>query len=515
MRAGREWPGGHRPTAVKSKTLIPAIDLFAGPGGLGEGFAADGFDIRLSIEKEAIAHRTLELRAFFRRFPKGDAPEAYYEHLRGERSRDELFTAFPDEAAHARNEAWCVELGLNKPGDIRARIKKALGGDDPWVLIGGPPCQAYSLVGRSRNKGIEGYTLEGDPRARLYREYLRVIADFWPAAFVMENVRGLLSSKLGDKAVFDLIREDLREPAGIIKDRVPRKAHTYTLHALAPESLYGDEPRDFLVKCELFGVPQARHRVIIVGVRDDMDATKLPKLSPAALVSVEEALKNLPVLRSGISKEEDSAAAWTDVILEFCRSPRVKKYPAEIRTRLEQHCRQKLVMQSLTRGGEFMASKAVPGFAKEWMHDPKLRGVCNHATRSHIREDLFRYLFAAIWTEVNGRSPHLGEFPEELLPAHANAAGEGAPFADRFRVQPAGRPSKTVTSHISKDGHYYIHYAPEQCRSLTVREAARLQTFPDNYFFAGARTQQYIQVGSRQKRDARWPSRTCGPAINC
>jgi len=125
-------------------------------------------------------------------------------------------------------------------------------------------------------------------------------------------------------------------------------------------------------------------------------------------------------------------------------------------------------------------------------------GVCNHATRAHIPGDLQRYLYASCYAKAFGRSPTLGDFPVELLPNHENArnALDGGLFADRFRVQLRNRPATTVTSHISKDGHYYIHYDPTQCRSLTVREAARIQTFPDNYFFCGPRTAQYAQVGN-------------------
>jgi DNA (cytosine-5)-methyltransferase 1 len=108
--------------------------------------------------------------------------------------------------------------------------------------------------------------------------------------------------------------------------------------------------------------------------------------------------------------------------------------------------------------------------------------------------DLARYLFASAFARVCGRSPRAGEFPDALEPNH-RSWGTGA-YADRFRVQLEGDPARTITCHISKDGHYYIHPDPSQCRSLTVREAARLQTFPDNYLFKGNRTQQYVQVGN-------------------
>jgi DNA (cytosine-5)-methyltransferase 1 len=113
--------------------------------------------------------------------------------------------------------------------------------------------------------------------------------------------------------------------------------------------------------------------------------------------------------------------------------------------------------------------------------------------------DLSRYMFAACYAKLHGYSPRLHVFPPKLLPAHANALDpnkETTPFKDRFRVQCAQEPSTTVVAHIAKDGHYYIHYDPVQCRALTVREAARLQTFPDNYFFEGNRTEQYTQIGN-------------------
>jgi DNA (cytosine-5)-methyltransferase 1 len=129
-----------------------------------------------------------------------------------------------------------------------------------------------------------------------------------------------------------------------------------------------------------------------------------------------------------------------------------------------------------------------------WLERPALHGFAQHETRGHMPSDLGRYLFAAVFGEVRGYSPKAADFPLSLSPDHRN--WHSGVFNDRFRVQLAGEPSTTVTSHISKDGHYFIHPDPMQCRSLTVREAARLQTFPDDYYFLGNRTQQYVQVGN-------------------
>jgi DNA (cytosine-5)-methyltransferase 1 len=132
-----------------------------------------------------------------------------------------------------------------------------------------------------------------------------------------------------------------------------------------------------------------------------------------------------------------------------------------------------------------------------WFYDVRLKGVVNHQSRSHLKQDLYRYLFATVFTQKHGKFPRMKdyeEFGKGLLPEHLSALS--GKFTDRFRVQKKGIPATTVTSHISKDGHYFIHYDPAQMRSLTVREAARIQTFPDNYLFRGSRTAQYHQVGN-------------------
>jgi DNA (cytosine-5)-methyltransferase 1 len=134
---------------------------------------------------------------------------------------------------------------------------------------------------------------------------------------------------------------------------------------------------------------------------------------------------------------------------------------------------------------------------ESWYLDPELNGVPNHESRSHLTQDLMRYMFAGLYVEKYGTFPRLQDYAKhhtDLIPDHANV--ESGKFIDRFRVQMANKPATTVTSHISKDGHYFIHYDARQCRSLTVREAARIQTFPDNYLFRGSRTQQFHQVGN-------------------
>ena len=132
---------------------------------------------------------------------------------------------------------------------------------------------------------------------------------------------------------------------------------------------------------------------------------------------------------------------------------------------------------------------------KPWYEDERLPGFTNHMSRGHKPEDLARYFFCSSYAlQKGGASAKASDFPESLTPNHKN--WNSGIFVDRFKVQVSNRCASTVTSHISKDGHYYIHHDPAQCRSLTVREAARLQTFPDNYFFEGYQTAQYVQVGN-------------------
>jgi DNA (cytosine-5)-methyltransferase 1 len=210
---------------------IPCIDLFAGPGGLGEGFSSlsdarekSVFNIMLSIEKDPHAYQTLLLRSFFRQFQRGQVPVKYYEYLAGAFTRQELFSSFPLQAKSAGQEAWLAELGNDETPDslIDKRITEALGGRKDWLLIGGPPCQAYSLVGRSRMRGEDVEKHETDLRHFLYREYLRILAVHRPPVFIMENVKGLLSATLKKERMFQRILADLAHPGTAIDEKSKR-----------------------------------------------------------------------------------------------------------------------------------------------------------------------------------------------------------------------------------------------------------------------------------------------------
>lgn len=489
------------------QTNVPVIDVFAGPGGLGEGFSAyrihggrAAFKIRLSIEKEDNAHRTLQLRAFFRQFKDREAPEAYYRLLRQQIGLSELYAAFPEQATAAANEAIQVTLGPDNWEVTRGKIGNALAGAREWVLIGGPPCQAYSLAGRSRNKGISGYEAKEDKRHFLYHEYLRILATFRPSVFVMENVKGILSSKPEGSFLFEKIRQDLSHPGTAMQDEGEQIGVAsdvkYRLYSLAPGG-----QGSFVIHTEQHGVPQARHRVIIVGVRADLGNICPDPLQVVAPVPLKKVLNDLPRIRSGITRTQDSAEHWLDVLRQTTDRrwmQTVRRKAPHISACLESSLAQ-MNTPKADRGAEFLPHESFPEYKPEWYKDARIGGVCNHYARPHMQKDLYRYFYAACFAKAEINSPKLKDFPLDLLPDHANvslAIEHNNLFQDRFRVQLPDKPSTTITSHISKDGHAFIHYDPTQCRSMTVREAARAQTFPDNYLFTGSRTAQYTQVGN-------------------
>jgi DNA (cytosine-5)-methyltransferase 1 len=484
------------------------VDLFAGPGGLGEGFASlvkkdhRPFQIGISVEKEASAHRTLTLRAFLRqqRAMHGRLPSQFIDFHAG--LIDEPDWAAVDAGAWllATEEARCLELGTKAAAvaadDAIRRLRRDF---DDTILIGGPPCQAYSLVGRARSRGKRDYVAEEDARHYLFREYISVLDRLRPAAFAMENVKGMLSSTVESRLVFEMLMEELSSLGSGF-------GHLYELRAIHVENGKATlreaiQPKDFIVRAEDFGVPQRRHRVIIVGIRSDLAAGA----STASIVvsgpkrTVSDVIGGLPPLRSGLSRGDDSAGAWRDTVNDAAKLL-VGIHPSEDHTSMR---------DAFSTIGRRLTTEAPPprlsaklpdeyGTADDdllsWLERPELRAIAQHETRGHMATDLVRYLFASVFGEVHGYSPRADDFPLILSPHHRS--WHSGVFNDRFRVQMAHEASTTVTSHISKDGHYFIHPDPAQCRSLTVREAARLQSFPDDYLFLGNRTQAYVQVGN-------------------
>jgi DNA (cytosine-5)-methyltransferase 1 len=492
------------------KKAIAVVDLFAGPGGLGEGFsslkegsgsaASYPFQIALSVEKEAFARTTLRLRAFYRLLLLNSKQlSGYYDYVAGK-----VEAPYTPETKYlwdqAGEEALQLEIGPEGANrTLHSKVRQIQEQNKHWVLIGGPPCQAYSLVGRARNKGKKDYKPEEDKRHFLYTHYLELIRKFRPSIFVMENVKGILSSKVSGTGIFGKILEDLRTADS-------KDGRSYKIYSLVKsKSVYTGEdgkrvdPHDFIVRSELFGIPQTRHRVILLGIRDDVAPVNFRPLEKKDKVPLIDALRDLPKLRSGLSSK-DSLENWQQAIKDQAQKAIDSLRELEI---AEDRKRIRKVLRNIAKGKlpytyrgalRTSPSRVSPTTFGRKLRDKKLTLVLNHEARGHMDKDLARYLFAAAYGKVKGVSPSQANFPKSLAPKHKSWFSGN--FADRFRVQLSGEPSTTVTCHIAKDGHYYIHFDPKQCRSLTVREAARLQTFPDNYFFEGNRTEQFIQVGN-------------------
>jgi DNA (cytosine-5)-methyltransferase 1 len=487
---------------------VNVIDLFAGPGGLGEGFfsfkhkAEYPYSGICSVEMDDHAHKTLTLRAFYRKLiqSKLDFPEEYFEYANEKSDQpcnDETYSLWKE----AQSETLNLELGRDEDKDIeiferlKLQYKNQLK-DKPTVLIGGPPCQAYSLVGRARNKGIKDYTPEADHRHFLYHEYLKIMHLFSPDIFVMENVKGMLSSQINGGLVFKQIINDL-ENCG----------DGYTLYSLKTGEKFEigkTNPRDFLLKSEDYGIPQCRHRIIIIGIKNTLKNSpeKISSLENLEQVSAKEALENLPKVRSVFSNRsqyyrDNTYENW----LSYISSGIIKLVEEE--TTLEPKIKKALLknVKNLNKSKElcnvtnnnFIYDQVVTPYEK-FVFDAGDNEILTHQPRPHMDTDLLRYFYCSTFRETMKRNARASDFPASLAPNHKS--WNSGKFVDRFKVQSFETPSSTITSHISKDGHYFIHPDPLQCRSLTVKEAARLQTFPDSYVFMGKRTNQFHQVGN-------------------
>lgn len=483
-----------------SKPKFDVIDLFAGPGGLGEGFntykGRVSFKTQISVEMDQYACETLRGRkAFLEALENDDQVNLYSlkEHWASplcQTSKSRVLNSISRSLSEKINNIVLHgEMGTPKTDfDILTKIHKLRKSKKEIVLIGGPPCQAYSMAGRVKNAANPNYDPTKDKRNYLYREYLKFIGASQPAVFVMENVKGLLSAKIEGVSVINKILNDLQKPLNPFTGKVGAKYNIYSL-VKREEDIQRDkfgnfiDAKDFLVKAENYGIPQARHRVILLGVRRDI--TKIPKiLEPQPRICVKEAIDNLQGLRPGTTGEVLSDQQFS---LELRRmaidlAEEANKFG---NTDFSNHL---LSLQTLIADSDYRYIRQSDGYS--------LFGVHNHYSRNHMLGDIKRYFYVSSYASFYGRSPRgYQEFPYEgLAPDHKN--WKSNKFVDRFRCQVADNPANTITSHISKDGHHFIHYDPIQARSLSVRETARIQTFSDEYFFSGPQTSQYHQVGN-------------------
>ncbi len=423
-----------------------ALDLFAGPGGLSDGFWQAGFEIAAQVEKDHIACETLRLRVIFRELKRRRKLKEYWKLIRGETSQEGLYGKYSNIADRCSAQVINKEFGTKDPdasgpAAIYSLMRdgiKFLKGRKAHVLLAGPPCQAFSLVGRSRDPN----RMRDDDRHFLFQYFLLALDEFEPDFFVFENVPGILSARNQRGQTLQMLIEQFNSLKRPYELSVPKSGD---FSILILDSIW-------------FRVPQRRRRIFFIGYRKDL-LKKRPELSQIIqqlrslasreILTVADAIGDLPILRPG----EGNDGWWG----KYQTVTDLTRYQIEMRQKAE--------------------------------------GIVNFKARTHMESDLERYRFFIERHKNGARKATLFDLSSErpdLMPAHKNLDK----FLDRFRVQWWTRPSSTVMSHISKDGHYYIHPDISQCRSFTVREAARCQSFSDDFIFTGPRTEQFVQVGN-------------------
>jgi len=403
---------------IHMQSQLIFLDLFAGAGGLSEGFIQAGFEPVAHVESDRAACFTLRTRMAYHWLKASGRTELYADYLNGDISRPEFYEHVPE---HLVDSVINAEIGNATLPDIFQKVDALLGNQSLDLIVGGPPCQAYSIVGRSRDRN----RMKGDKRNYLYIYYAEFLKRYRPAYFVFENVTGLLSARDENDSLYFTAMRDLFLDCGY-------------------------ETEYMTLSAEDYGVLQSRKRIILVGRRGRATGfyPEPDKWNPE--VKVREVFRDLPAIGAG------------EGVTGPCR---VRTY----------------------RG--------------TWQIDAGIRNedlpVTWHQARPNTEQDLEIYrIVVDLWNREKTRLDY-NALPEQLK-THSNRDS----FLDRFKVVAADLPfSHTVVAHIAKDGHYYIHPDMEQNRSITPREAARLQTFPDDYFFESSscvpeRTPAYRQIGN-------------------
>ena len=394
-----------------SKRVQPRVlDLFAGAGGLSEGFIRAGCEMVGHIEMEKNSCSTLLTRMIYHALRKKGELEDYKKYITGRITREKLIEKYG--LQKERDSVICAAIGKDNYGDLIEQVRTRLNGKSLDIIVGGPPCQAYSYIGRARD--IK--KMRTDERNFLYKYYIEFLKALKPKIFVFENVPGLLSAGEG----------------------------RYLLHMrqLMLSAGYATDYR--ILNAADYGVPQNRKRVILVGWRKDSNLKSYPEFPVVNReYKVKDFFSDLPKIKSGGGKP-------------------IKKFS-----------RKNKLLQDLG------------------IRNPDFEFLMDHITRPHTDRDLEIYHLAVL-AKQKGENIKYNTLPERLK-THNNEIS----FLDRFKVVDADAPgSHTVVAHIAKDGHFYIHPDLKQNRSLSVREAARLQTFPDDYKFEGERGPQLKQIGN-------------------
>jgi len=397
-----------------TQTRYNFIDLFAGAGGLSEGFLQAGFNPVAHVEMNEFAAKTLETRSAYYYLKSTDNLGIYKKYMSGKITREEFMKQIPASII----KTIINETMSNDTLPILFKkidgIMKIRGITQIDVIIGGPPCQAYSLVGRAQSKHME-VPMSEDPRNYLYKLYARFLKRYQPRMFVFENVTGIESANGG--TTWKNIKKYLR--------RVGYEIECRELNA------------------GTFGVLQNRRRMIIIGwlKQSRLKYPDFIQIEPDAVVN--DLFTDLPKLHPGESVDKYTRVKPSSYVIKTC-----------IRT-----------------------SEDV---------------LTLHNCRPNIDRDIKIYRRAIeLWNNDHQRLKY-NDLPEELK-THKNRHS----FTDRFKVVEGDEQCcHTILAHLSKDGHYFIHPDIEQNRSITVREAARIQSFPDSYFFEGPRTSQFVQIGN-------------------
>lgn len=376
------------------------IDLFAGCGGLSEGFYQEGFNCLTHVEIDKYACITLKDRM--------------------------KFYDYSDD--HIKKAVLELDITSSKSLDM---IKNSVNNKTVDLIIGGPPCQSFSTLGRARDP--EG--MKNDHRNYLFEEYVKILDYFKPKIFVFENVLGLLSAKLGKQKTIDVILKKLGENYKLL-----------------------DKPENMVLNSSNYGVPQERKRVIILGVRKDLN------------IDVESVYKR--IIKTHYSLDDEKLG----INKELIKYRTVRDAIYDLPNLLPGEGKEKIEYKS-DFSNEFL--KLIKDDSSDYIY--------NHNARNHNMEDQERYRLMAKnkWTfnELLSNVPKLNHENPRI-------------FSNSYVVQNWEYPARTIISHLYKDGNQFIHPDYKQHRTLTAREAARLQSFPDNFVFSVSRTQQYKQIGN-------------------